>query len=348
MASRTPPSEPISNPSSILYDVSWTLHRLRWPAQFTAVTSLLSRPQVASRARRAKQLKESLYIEDAGPEAELAFDEKAGLIREVRWEILEDVRDDEEDDDAETGLGAGRDGGGMGTGLVITLVYDAVRFMVVLYGAASEASSSAGPTLPLLLAKAPHALSQRITTFLSDTFDVRVAPLQLPELFLHETMEAYLGKLYQSVATLSTESRATFISATIQDLKIVLSFKPPVSPHLRTLDITIPTETVCNLLETAVAQKSQLMSVLVEHVERLTAMKIPVPGENKQQGDEAEQLVQISRTACHAFTLSGDGRLKMQKKACNAAEILNRGQVVQEANGMLLGRLLAHAARPDT
>lgn len=331
-----------------LYDVSWTLHRLQWPSQSNRPSSLLSHAR--NRAHRAKQLQDFLHIDMGGPEADNAFDEKAGVIRKCSWELLEAA-------DREEGAvlvdSQGRwVGEELGSGIVITLAYDVASYTVILLGPApAQPSSSTAsdvniPTLPLLLTKTPIPLTKRLFTFLLDSFDIRISPLKLPQPHLSSTLEAYIRILYKNTTSMSLARRSGFLTSVLKDIKITLSFGTPVTPHLRTIDVDIPADTVCNLIETSMSSKTSFMQVLAAHLEHHTAIQLPLSLRGTDESGEAEQLVRISKMVSFAFALSSDGRFKIVEKAKSAAEVENLATVVREANEMVLASLLAQAIDP--
>lgn len=330
-----------------LYDVSWTLHRLQWPCLSNRPYSLLSASR--NRANRAKQLQDFLHVDGTGPEAEVAFDEKAGDIRTCSWDLLE-VADRE--DGAVLLDTAGRPvANEVGSGIVITLTYDSETYTAILYGPAnSQASSSAvsneqTSTLPLLLTKTPIPLTKRLFTFLFDTFDIRISPLKLPSLLLHSTLESYIEMLRRHTLSITPARRSAFLKSVVQDVKISLSFNAPVKPHLRTVDTDIPADTVCNLIEVSVSSNTSFMQVLAAHLEHHTGMQLPLPARGESESGQVEQLVRISKVVCQAFALSGDGRFKIVERARSAAEVENLGIVVREANQTILVSLLAEAVK---
>ncbi len=330
-----------------LYDVSWTLHRLQWPSLSNRPHSLLSSSR--SRANRARQLRDFLHINLTGEEADNTFDEKAGAIQECSWDLLE-ASDREEGAillDNE-GLRIAEE---LGSGILISLNYDTVTYKVILYGPTqsqppiSTASSRSTTMLPLLLTKTPVALSKRLFTFLLDTFDVRISPLKLPQSLLHSTLESYIEMLYRNTVSMSIARRSAFLKGALKDIKISLSFSAPISPHLRTIDADIPADTVCNLIEASMSSKTAFMQVLSVHLEHHTGMHLPLAANEDRQTKEVEPYIRISKVVCHVFALSGDGRFKIVERAYSVAEVENLGNVVREANAMILSSLLAEAIK---
>jgi Kinetochore complex Sim4 subunit Fta1 len=331
-----------------LYDVSWTLHRLQWPSLSNRPHSLLSNSR--NRASRAKQMLDFLHIDATDEEADNGFDEKAGAIQACSWDLLE-VADRDEGaillDDEGRRLVTEE----LGSGIVINLTYDMATYKVVLYGPApsppSSSATSQQPTssLPLLLTKTPIPLTKRIVTFLLDTFDIRISPLKLPQSLLHRTLESYIENLYRHTTAMSLAPRSAFLKNALKDIKMTLSFSTPITPHLRTLELDIPAETVCNLIEASISGKTSFMQEMAVHLEHHTGMHLPLPANKDPQSDDTEQLIRISKIICHAFALSSDGRFKIVEKAHRAAEVENLGHAVRGANEMLLASLLAEAAR---
>jgi Kinetochore complex Sim4 subunit Fta1 len=330
-----------------LYDVPWTLHRLQWPSLSNRPRSLLSNSR--NRVSRAKQMLEFLHIDVTDEEAENGFDEKAGAIQACTWDLLEAA-------EREEGAILLNDEGHrvteeLGSGIVINLTYDMAAYRVILYGPApSQPSSLAAlqqpqPILPLLLTKTPIPLTKQIVTFLLDTFDIRISPLKLPQSFLHHTLESYIDILYRYTSPLSLARKIAFLKNALKDVKMTLSFSTPITPHLRTLELDIPAETVYNLIEASISGQTSFMQEMAVHLEHHTGMHLPLPANKDTQSDDIEKLIRISKIVCHAFALSGDGRFKIVEKAHRAAEIENLGHAVREANDMLLASLLAEAVK---
>lgn len=335
-----------------LYDISWTLHRLQWPSLSNRPYSLLSGSR--NRANRAKQLLDFLHIEITGPEAENTFDEKVGMIRECSWNLLE-AADREED-----AILLDRDGRRVteevGSGIVITLTYDTAIYRVILCGPLPPQPSNSAAlnqressVLPLLLTKTPILLTKRLLNFLLDTFDIRISPLKLPQTLLHSTLESYITILYRRTTSMSPARRGEFLKTALKDVKISVAFSAPITPHLRSIDADIPADTVCNLIEASTSSRTSFMKVLAVHLEHHTGLRLPLPAEASGGGDgdtsDIERLIRISKIVCHAFALSGDGRFKLVEKAVSAAEAENLGEVVREANKMVLACLLTAAVK---
>lgn len=329
-----------------LYDVSWTLHRLQWPSLSNRPYSLLSTSR--NRTNRAKQLLDFLHVDATGPEAETTFDEKVGVIRDCRWDLLEAA--DREDDAILRHRDGRRNAEELGSGIVITLLYDTATYRVILCGpVSSQASHNPGvlnpqtSTLPLLLTKTPTPLTKRLLTFLFDAFDIRISPLKLPQALLHSTLESYIEILHRSTTTMSLTRRNEFLKTTLKDIRISLAFSAPIAPHLRTIDADIPADTVANLIDASVSSKTSLTKVLAVHLEHHTGLRLPLPADANADSDpvEVEQLMRISKIVCHAFAMSADGRFKIVEKAHTAAEAESLGKVVREANEMVLAALFA-------
>lgn len=144
---------------------------------------------------------------------------------------------------------------------------------------------------------------------------------------------------------MSLARRSGFLKSALRDIKISLSLSAPIAPHLRTIDADAPADTVCNLIEASVFSKSSFMKVLAVHLEQHTGMQLPLPADTEGHSQDVEQLIRVSKIVCHAFAVSGDGRFKIVEKAHTAAEVESLGDVVREANEMVLASLLAEAVR---
>lgn len=338
-----------------LYNVSWTLHRLQWPRLASAnrtLVNLLTNPR--SRAHRARQMQQFLHVDLVGAEADNGFDEKAGRIRKCTWEVLGDGMDGGASDDHGQSEQA--------CGILIRLCYDMAEYSVVLYGPAgiltgtetntsAERSLAQPPTLlPLFLTKTPITLTKRLVVFLFDNFELQITPFKMPRFFLTEALETYIEIIRRQTTPLSVSARNDLISSVVKDLKLSLSFAVPVAPQLRTLDIDVPSKTLCNLTDAAVAQDIPLLRVLAAHLEDHTGMKIPLSKSDTVTSDvdEDKPLMRVTRIVCNAFALSADGRFKMIEQAHTLAQTQNLRSGMREANTMLLRRLLEESYRiPD-
>jgi len=216
-------------------------------------------------------------------------------------------------------------------GCLITLTYDRTTCKFVLY------------TDSIILAKAPAALTKRIISFLSEAFSLTITPLKLPTSTLQRTLQDYLINLHASLPP-------NHLQSAIGTLKLTLSFSGPISPHLRTLDIDVPYDTMQHLLSSASTTQMSFLAELAKHIQSRTGLKIPLsvpkdPNEGHSSTDSTDEnaTIRISRISCSAFAISVEGRLKFSISAVDGA--IEHGDVVKNANEQILQRIVDKASQ---
>ncbi|KAI2685494.1 hypothetical protein CBS147333_8563 [Penicillium roqueforti] len=202
-------------------------------------------------------------------------------------------------------------------GILVTLEYENI-----IYKAALLADTKSPPTqrtgstsLPLLLTRFPTALRQTFLTFLSTNFDTYCSPLRLPSSFICAGLEKY-------VDTLRTQRTSTSdtVEDIIKELQLTLSFSPSIAPALRSLNVSITRASLADFLRDQSGQsapesrlqhklRSPLIANLTSYLETHLAMKLDLDGSSSDQ--VAKQHVRLSKVACAAFVLGGEGRVKL-------------------------------------
>ena len=206
-----------------LYDASWTLYSIHSTSQ-----SYITLPTADStrQSRLATQLRSYLDRTKVPTDPYDSEAERTGTLRDCTWTSLQ-----------------------KDAGQKIELVHDKATYRFLLMSGRETVSGK--PRLSLLLTKATAAIAKKFTGFLLDTFQGTLAPLKLPSALLQEALHAYLSTLGAEFPSDSTPSlrQPTTIQSIIGNLKVTVTFGAPVAPHLKTMDIDIPPDSVTKLLQ---------------------------------------------------------------------------------------------------
>lgn len=214
----------------------------------------------------------------------------------------------------------------------------------------------------LILSKAPISHTKLITNFLSDTFNVSFDPLKLPSTLLSTSLQNYISTLSSPFSPNdggngdpAPEKRAAVLKAAIGTLKLTISFSGPVAPHLRTLDLSIPYDTVDTLQSAVSTGGDGFLDGLAHHIHLQTGLKLPltVTAQNGDGGSHvtqdtstSEPPLKLSKVAAAAFALSVDGRVRFAAKAIEHA--VESEELVIQANIQLLEGIINEAKRRGT
>ncbi|RAH60536.1 hypothetical protein BO85DRAFT_366782 [Aspergillus piperis CBS 112811] len=163
--------------------------------------------------------------------------------------------------------------------------------------------------LPLLLTRFPAPLRQTFVSFLSSTFDTYCSPLRLPSRFIGTALNTYIN-------TLTSEDGSGSINAVeiVKELHLTLSFPAFAAPDLRTLNITVPRESLSGFLgagNNGDGSESDVLAVLSAYLEEHLAMKFDLTGGKTEPTLKGQDHVRLARIACGGFALGGDGKLKL-------------------------------------
>ncbi|OAX81267.1 hypothetical protein ACJ72_04395 [Emergomyces africanus] len=229
-----------------LFTTSWTLHRLAPLYHGKECETLLDNPEgLKLYETRLRDLLRGDAFRGAqvGVEGVGAMDDiisRAGHLKSCRWDVLptwshwnEEQSLLEDPDQAASIIDPE-----VSAGILVTLEYENITYKAaMLTGPDGYHDSRKNVTfLPLLLTRLPNLLRQTFISFLSTSFDTRCSILRMTSSFLCETFEKYLSTLNRAVS-----SRA-LVEKVIKETQLTLSFSPPVSPALKTLDVLIPRE----------------------------------------------------------------------------------------------------------
>ncbi|EFQ97650.1 hypothetical protein MGYG_00688 [Nannizzia gypsea CBS 118893] len=340
-----------------LFSTSWTLHRLSplYHGQ-DSNSSLLGAPECFR--VYASRLRDTLtgnvlggIVQTSIPSTSIGgLDDvlaRAGALKECKWTNIptwsywNEEHSILEDTDQEASLTLTPD---QSAGILISLHYENATYKAALLagpdGYHSEADGTEGTTfLPLLVTRMPNALRQSLISFLSETFDTRVSVLRLPSSFLCRALERYLATLNRTATRArrhtanqttasSVESRA-FIESVIKEVQLTLSFPPPVSTDLKSLDVHLPRESLSAFYEHGLGKpeaengkrskeadtpSTPFLNALSEYFDRNLAMKLDLRDfmgqPTSSKGDSRRTNIKLTRVSCGAFVLGSEGRIK--------------------------------------
>lgn len=173
--------------------------------------------------------------------------------------------------------------------------------------------------------------------------------LQLPPPLLLRMCSDFLAELDKSLAGSSESSalRQATLKQVIGNLKLVVTFSnatgAEIAPHLKTMELDVPSETVGVLL--AKAKERENSEVLPEYgfldelkkaLHEKTGLVLPLTGQGidkkastVDQGNGLDSLrsdpeppLKVSKVRCAAFALSTDGKLKLASKPLRDADVI--------------------------
>lgn len=304
-----------------LFDASWTAHRLSPLHHSKDHRTLIG--NVDALKTFAKRLQDVLAgdvlrgvqvsLGSTGADDALA---KAGALLECRWEHIPTFSHWETipEEDGEDASIEPKDV----LGVFITIEYENIAYRAVLLAgpdgytpAVTDRRRKQSTYLPLLLTRMPNMLRQTFTQFLSTTFDAYCSVLRLPSSFLSATLEAYISSLTAD-ETSATTSKAV-LEVALKETQLTLSFGQPIAPALKSLDISLPRETMSAFaLRGASNETSTFSASLSQYLQKHLAMNVNL----HQSADLNDKIatnkhVWLSKVASGAFVLSTEGRFKL-------------------------------------
>ncbi|GKZ28148.1 hypothetical protein AbraCBS73388_011842, partial [Aspergillus brasiliensis] len=98
----------------------------------------------------------------------------------------------------------------------------------------------------------------------------------------------------------------------VKELHLTLSFPASVAPDLRTLNITVPRESLSGFLDASndgAGTELDVLGVISAYLEEHLAMKFDLSG--AEPTHKGQDYVRLARIACGGFVLGGDGKLKL-------------------------------------
>ena len=334
-----------------LLNTSWTLHRLSPLHHGRDFDSLVNNP--AALKFYATRLRDQLTaapfpiaLQSTGPLPTTDDDtlSRTGALQSCTWEPIpslsfsdiEHDRDLENRSQASNGprsrartqrsAPASHTPSQQGSGILVKLEYENATYKAALLSLSSlpaiqtetvskprtrtrSQTQTHATHLPLLLTRFPAPLRQTFVSFLSSTFDTYCSPLRLPSRFIGTALNTYIN-------TLTSEDGSGSVNAVeiVKELHLTLSFPALAAPDLRTLNITVPRESLGGFLHAGNngdGSESDVLAVLSAYLEEHLAMKFDLTGGNAEPTLKGQDHVRLARIACGGFVLGGDGKLKL-------------------------------------
>ncbi|OOF90246.1 hypothetical protein ASPCADRAFT_10830 [Aspergillus carbonarius ITEM 5010] len=329
-----------------LLNTTWALHRLSPLHHGKEFDTLLDNP-VALRTY-ATRLRDQLTgasflsaVHSSGPATEDDALSKTGALQSCTWEPLLNLSlcGIEDKNNPENGsrrsnshrsrartqhLPPSPSPSHQGGGILVTLEYENTSYraaLLTLSSLASQSEPAAEPRartrsqtqthatrLPLLLTRFPAPLRQTFISFLCTTFDTYCSPLRLPSHFIGTALTTYINTLT------SGEPGILDPVDVLRELHLTLSFPTSVAPDLRSLNITIPRESLGAFLRaegSGIGSESDILSILSTYLEEHLAMKFDLSGAGAVPVVKGQEHVRLVKIACGGFLLGGEGRLKL-------------------------------------
>jgi hypothetical protein len=243
--------------------------------------------------------------------------------------------------------------------MLISLVYEKTTYKFIIFMSDStgiaqrgqqtttsqQTSSNDNDSMQngILLAKSSPLTLKALQRYLDDTFGIGpIKPLKLPSKFILKELESYLTPIA--------------FDTIVGTLNITISFSAPIAPHLQSLTINIPSQTLWKAYEVASKTSSRetegVMGVLGNWLFKKTGLNLPLrtdqtnntyslteanhnpnsnttaPSEQAETQDTATEPqipLRISRILNAAYAISTEGRLKLASKAVQAADSRRNG-----------------------
>jgi Kinetochore complex Sim4 subunit Fta1 len=337
-----------------LFNVSWTAHRLS-PLHHSKDHRVLIGNQDALKTygKRLHDLLAGDFLRSmqVALTKSLADDalSKAGSLVESRWEFISTLDNIQEgSDDAAIEMNECM-------GIFVTLDYEHIGYRAALLAgpdgytpASTDKRRKQSTHLPLLLTRMPTALRNTFIEFISTTFDSYCATLHLPSEFLCTTLEASISYLMASES--SQQASNAILEQVLKETQLTLSFGQLVAPSLKSLEISLPRETLSTFAHGGDNSDTSLfLSSLSQYLEKHLAMKVKLQETgNTDHGSKNTQHVWLSKVATAAFVLSTEGRFKLidisSRQSESPEEQTEVQKLIHSANEEILRSLVRRAA----
>jgi hypothetical protein len=302
-----------------LFNTSWTLHRLSPLHHGKDFETLRDNP--AALKAYATRLRDNLtgdVLAGLHASATTAEDDalsKTGSLKQCLWQSI-------------SGDAQGGRSSPSFPGILVTLDYENITYKAALLADTESESQREGSTfLPLLLTKFPNALRQTFISFLSANFDTYCSNLRLPPTFLCKGLETFVDELRNGRGPSGRSVANETIEEVIKEMQVTLAFSPSIAPALRTLNVTIARSSMIDFLRDEAPKskrtlnqklRSPLVKNLTAYLETHLAMQLDLDGSSQNQ--VSRKHVRLSKIACAAFVLGGEGRMKLVVGAEPAAD----------------------------
>ncbi|KAI9765356.1 MAG: hypothetical protein M1840_007436 [Geoglossum simile] len=341
-----------------LYNTTLTLYRLS-PLYRSGASSLLINATLAQHARHLKDLLTGEVLRGvrvgftAGGDEGLA---RAGKLKECRWKVLgdetawRDVTLAEEDFSPEDIVG-----------IHVEIEYEKTTYMAALLRNTSSSTTeddNGFTHLPLLVTRMPAPLRETFLDYLSTTFDTHISQLKLPSEFLISSLEKFMVDVTapsQDEEDLRAREVLGYLRNTVKDLVVTLSFAAPISPLLKSIEISISKADVPGFIAqgrkiqqppepskgglkrkhdrsstTTATVSDPFTRALSQYINTHLALSLTHPD------------IRISKISCGAFALGAEGKVKIFPPIDpeNASEVPTRSQTAMAG---FLHRLIERA-----
>ncbi|KAI9783804.1 MAG: hypothetical protein M1839_003140 [Geoglossum umbratile] len=364
-----------------LFNATLTLYRLS-PLYCSGASSLLVNATLAQHARHLKDLLTGEVLRGvrvgfaAGADEGLA---KAGKLKGCRWKVLGDEaawieqehRLQERGDELVGDVTAAEDlAPEDARGIHVEVEYEKTTYMAALLRNTSlgSAEDDNGFThLPLLVTRMPAPLRETFLDYLSTTFDTHILQLKLPPEFLTSSLERFMADVTAPSAddTDEEDMRAgellSSLRNTVKDLAVTLSFAAPITPLLKSIEITISRADIPGFIAQGRKAEQRLAPPKSDRKRKrdwasATTVNDPFTKALSQYLNTHLALslthpdVGISKIACGSFALGAEGKVKMFPPIDpeNEGEVPTRSQtaITGFLNG-LIERATVREPEPD-
>ncbi|MCJ1339778.1 hypothetical protein MMC09_005069 [Bachmanniomyces sp. S44760] len=254
---------------------------------------------------------------------------KSGALKDCHWNVL--VREEnwqpsiDDDEKGRSDYGIEDDV----IGIHIQLKYDDLSYNALLLRDqnAFEANGDDEMRFPLLLTQMPNALRDVLFDYIANVFGAHISTMRMSSQVVMTIVEKFLTEIADS----GTREPQRIIG----DLHLALAFKIPIAPSLKTMDISIRSVDWSNMLDLQNEgnEGTGFLAALSNYFQTHLAMDINHPD------------VIISKVACGAFILSGDGRLKIFAPETDDTGVKGARTPCQMAVQNLVTSLIAKARR---
>ncbi|KAF9893172.1 hypothetical protein FE257_012587 [Aspergillus nanangensis] len=302
-----------------LLDSSWTIHRLSPLHHEKEFQSLIDNPialkTYATRLRDQLTGNAFAGFQVSGVGAEDDALSRTGALQNCTWELLPALSFLDSDGSASDNYLK------RSSGILVVLQYENTIYKAALLAPPEDKSRGheepeSTTHLPLLLTRLPNPLRQTFIQFLATNFDTYCSVLRLPSYFMCSALEMYINHLTLDDNSSSSGSSQGVVRNVIRELQLTLAFSAPVSPELKTLNITIPRASLTSFLSPShsVADSTQsgsMLSGLSEYIKKHLAMDLQLTDTPTSRQSPANQHLRLTKIACGGFILGSEGRVKL-------------------------------------
>ncbi|RDL39902.1 uncharacterized protein BP5553_04242 [Venustampulla echinocandica] len=312
-------SEGTIQPRCLLYDTTFTLHRLS--PLYTSRDVHLDNLALSQHARRFRDIivGDVLRGVQVGLESEGSALQRTGALQNVTWRLLshEELWNPQD----ETQIAHGEEDTttlGASSGMLMKITYERTAYTAILLRDIQreiEDGSITGMDLdgdesiyfPLLLTKMPGPLRDTFADFLTTTFDTRISVLRLPRTYTTTAFERYVAYvcIREDGDLMDYTESSGALNRVVGSVVVSIGFDlPDGSSTLKTIDIKIAKPDLPGIMLRGNslgggADKSPFVNALTTYVKARMAL------------DLAHERVKVMAIACEAFSLGAEGKVKL-------------------------------------